>query len=287
MKNNSISFKTGLIYSLIAILIFVSGNIVGSLTSSEFDAVVTTVIIQTTTANQTSQETTQTQTTTQVQSTTEPSQDVTVENSQTQDVQTFSTEEIAQLFNTATNNAKTLASQITQDYKSVFIDPDKLVVPSAIQSICETAMSNFVNGESEAISYTTSEEIVANFPVYDSAVGSSVQSSDLTSATCVDNGDTYSVELIFVDCTNPAADEGTRSAFPTLNLDGMANVSMIKNMVVEYTDCSITAEIDKATGNLISATYIMPFYMQFDVSMGFSFTVAAGIDYEYSYTITY
>lgn len=283
MKNNNSSLKSGLIYALIALLIFASGNLVGSLTSSKTDVNSTTT--QTTTVQES---TTQTQTTTQAQSSTQASQDVTQENSKTQEEEsTFSTEEIAELFNTATNNAKTKATQITQEYKSVFVDPEKLIMPSAVQSISEAAMNNFVTGESEPISYTTSEEIIANFPVYDSAVGSSVQASDLTSATCTDNGDTYSVELIFADCTNPAADEGTNSAFPTLNLEGMGNAPVINNLVVEYTNCSITAEIDKATGNLISATYIMPFSMQFEVSIGFSFDVGAGIDYEYNYSITY
>ncbi|MFI3141476.1 MAG: hypothetical protein R3Y27_04105 [Clostridia bacterium] len=284
MKNNNSSLKSGLIYALIALLIFASGNLVGSLTSSKTDVNSTTT--QTTTVQESTTQT-QTQTTTQAQSSTQASQDVTQENSQTQEESTFSTEEIAELFNTATNNAKTKATQITQEYKNVFVDPEKLIMPSAVQSISEAAMNNFVTGESEPISYTTSEEIIANFPVYDSAVGSSVQASDLTSATCTDNGDTYSVELIFADCTNPAADEGTNSAFPTLNLEGMGNAPVINNLVVEYTNCSITAEIDKATGNLISATYIMPFSMQFEVSIGFSFDVGAGIDYEYNYSITY
>lgn len=307
MKNNDSTLKTALIYSLVIISIFCTGSVVGTLTSPveeqsvEQTTTTTTTTIQTTEA----QVTTQTQVSTQSQSVTttlaaedstedlvEDEQDTSnsddVQDEQSQESEELSVDEIAQLFNTAANNAKSNATQIVQEYKSVYIDPEQLVMPSAIQSICEAAMTNFVNGESDPVTYTTSEEIIANFPVFDETWGAQVDESYLETASCVDNGDTYTVELIFKDCENPSAGEGPASAFPTLSLEGMANsTSMIQNMLVQYSDCSITAEIDKATGNLLSATYVMPFYLQFDFSMGFSFTVGAGIDYEYYYTISY
>lgn len=295
------------IYIIIFLMIFLSGNFIGTLSGPKTDNVEETTAVQETAQNvvittqSTTQEQAQEQTTIQseqaeVQTTVATTQ---AEDSQTQEqaddetqageetTDSFSVAEIAQLFNTAANNAKSNATQIVQEYKSIYIDPDKLTLPSAIQSICETAMTTFIKGESEPVSYTTSEEIIENFPVFDETWGAQVDASYLDSAICIDNGDTYSIELYFSDCENPSDGEYSASAFPTLSLSGMAEVPVIKNMIVEYTDCLITAEIDKQTGNLLNAVYVMPFYLRFDVSMGFSFSVAAGIEYEYSYTITY
>lgn len=202
--------------------------------------------------------------------------------------QTLSTAEIINLFNTAANNAKSNATQIVQEYKNTYVDPDKLVVPSAIKSMCETAMTTFVKDTTDPVTYSTSEEIIENFPVYDETWAAKIEESYIESATYVDNGDTYSVELYFFDCINPADGEGVLAAFPSIDFNSMTeSTSIIQNLYVEYTDCSIKAEIDKSTGNLIDATYNLNFFMQMDIVILVTVQAGAAMEYEYYYTVQY
>lgn len=284
--------------AIIIIALFASGNLIGSITNINFVEQTTTnnSIIVDITENE---ETVTTVGTTAEQTTTSLSDYV----ADTDTLTTFAnddvvssdstapstTEEILAYFNESTNAVKTNASSVTRNYILLSQDEERLSVPSIAESIADPIINQFVVDDTEVVTYATTEDIMANFPIAGESGTVNVQASDVSAATIQDDGSTYTVVLNFYDCTNPSTGSQVGSAFTIVKMEDVSDaVSMLESCNLDYYDCSITATIDKATGNLIEIDYYMPVVYNVVVSvLVTTIEAAVGIVMDTNYTIAY
>ncbi len=284
--------------AIIIIALFASGNLIGSITNINFVEVTTTndsnAIVVEITSSEDVVTTAPAETTTSLSDYVADTDTLTtfaVEDATTATASSVpsTTEEILAYFNISANAVKTNASSVTRNYSLLSQDPDKLSVPSIATSIADPIINQFVVDDMEVVTYASSEEIVANFPIAGESGTVNVTTSDVSSATIQDNGTTYTVVLNFNDCTNPSSGSQAGSAFTVVKMEDVTNaVSILKSCDLDYYDCSITATIDKTTGNLIEIDYYMPVVYNAVVSVVFTTVEASvGIIMDTNYTIAY
>ncbi|MFI3142170.1 MAG: hypothetical protein R3Y27_07700 [Clostridia bacterium] len=279
--------------AIIFIALFASGNLIGSITNINFVEVTTTnnAIIVDITGGAEVTTTAATVTTTALSDYVADTDTLTTfaTESTTQSSAPSTTQEILEYFNTSVNAVKTNASSVTKNYNLLSQDPERLSVPSIAESIADPIINQFVVDDLEAVTYATTEEIVASFPIAGESGTVNVQASDVSAATIQDNGTTYTVVLNFYDCTNPSVGSQIGSAFTIIKLEDVTEaVSMLESCDLDYYDCSITATIDKETGNLIEIDYYMPVVYNVVVSVIITTVEASvGIITDTNYSITY
>ncbi len=286
--------------AIIIVALFASGNLIGSITNINFVQVTTTndsntIVVEITKSDDTitTAGATETQTTTSLSDYVADTDTLTTfatdDTTNAASTAPSTTEEILAYFNTSANAVKTNASSVTRNYLLLSQDPDKLSVPSIAESIADPIINQFVVDDMEPVIYATTEEIIANFPIAGEVGTVNVTTSDISDATIQDNGSTYTIVLNFNDCVNPSFGSEAGSAFTVVKMEDVTGaVSILKSCSLDYYDCSITATIDKATGNLTEIDYYMPVVYNATVSVVFT-TVDAGVGIvmDTNYSITY
>lgn len=297
-------WKTGLSIALAVILIFSMGNVAGSLTNinatpvnEESAAVDNTADTQTPTEAPTQAPTAAP--TTQAP-TAAPTTQAPVADSQPEDTASSApaaqapstgapatTEEIVALFNESANKIKTTAKKATRNYQDMRIN--KLEVPSALQSLCDTAIAKFVKPNMTPEVYEGAL-IAEKYPVSGTDFASKLKPEYLETITCTDNGTEYVIDIKMKDQQNPVyrGGEGVGSIFWTMNIDDIANNAPgFESAQLSYYDCTATAKIDKATGNMTYSKFLYNFDMDVKIKMVVSLKALASMSVEEEYTIEY
>ena len=290
-------WKTGLSIALAIILVFSMGNIAGSLTNinatpvEEAGAAADTSATEAPTAAPTTQAPTAAPTTQAPVANTQPADTATsAPAAQTPSTGApATTEEIVALFNESANKVKTTAKKATRNYQDMKIN--KLEVASALQSIADAAVEKFVKPNMTPEVYEGAL-IAEKYPVSGTDFASKLKPEYLETITCTDNGTEYVIDIKMKDQMNPVyrSGEGVGSIFWTMNVEDIANnlpVGQMEKSDLSYYDCTATAKIDKATGNMTYSRFIYNFDMDLSIKMGLTLAAKASLTVDEEYVMEY
>lgn len=172
-----------------------------------------------------------------------------------------SVQEIVDLYNSAVSGVKTNATTLTRNYKHMESLPEYLEMPSAIQGIAETAMTQFVKGTDEPQSWTLKEDMQIIFPVGSTEDCSKITADMVETATCTDNGSTYQLEIKLYDdkITSPEKGQGYAGAFNTITASTLTSISIpgvtFNKVDVNGINGSISCTIDKANNRVTDIVF--------------------------------
>lgn len=195
--------------------------------------------------------------------------------------------EIIAYFNESANKIKTNATSVTRNWEDLRADNEHLVVPSALQSIGEKLMSTFLKKDETPLVWSTKEDIIANYPVKTETFVSNATEADIAEATCTDDGTYYNITLKFNECTDPTG-SGCANAFNIIKPEEVyAAASVVQNFSCKYYDAKIECKVEKATGNMVAATYTLPIIMQVTAKVLMTLDAQVGMTFIDDYTIAY
>lgn len=208
-----------------------------------------------------------------------------------------SKEEIVALYVSAYNKIAAEASKATKtyDYTSNYNNILKIGNNSTLASLAESLMGKFMVENTEAVDFA-----VADVPPIGMA-NSPLTAADVANATCVDNGATYTVTITSTGTDanpeiNPPAGGGSAGKIgqlieSTAITDAVGGAIKFEGLALKYSDCTVTATIDKATGRITDLYFRMPGVLHFDkVTAAVVVTVNdcdIGLLGEQRWTITY
>ena len=295
-------WKTGISIALAIILLFSMGNIAGSLTNinatpvenagaAQDPAPTDAPVTQAPTAAPTEAPTTAAPVTQAPVADSQPAADTATSAPAAQTPSNgapATTEEIIALFNESANKIKTNAATATRNYQDMRIN--KMELPSALQSLADSAIEKYVKPDMTPQVYTGSAEITEKYPVSGTDFASKLKAEYVESITCTDNGTEYVIDIKMKDQMNPVyrGGEGVGSIFWTMNIDDIANnVPGLEKAELSYYDCVATAKIDKATGNMTYTKFVYNFDMVLDVKMVVSLHALASLTVDEEYVMTY
>ena len=196
--------------------------------------------------------------------------------------------EIVELFNQSANRIKTEASKVVKNYEKRNSNEEELVVPAALESIAKSAFKTFLSDDTEPIVYDTKEEIVAEYIVPGQSYVSKLTPDTVKSATCTDNGSTYTIHIKLKDEKNPTAGKGIGAVCDVIEAAEVAEkTSIVESFSTEYYDCEVRVTVDKESDRVISANYIVPLVLKIKVNMFGTHNFALALSFEKDYTIYY
>lgn len=169
--------------------------------------------------------------------------------------------QIAEMYNNALSGVKANATSLTREYKKLSSLPEYLELPSAIKSIGSAAISQFVKGTDTPETWTSKEDMKIIFPAGGTDYCSKISADMIESATCVDTGSEYELEIKLYDdkITSPNKGEGYAGAFNTVTASSIKEVSIpmvtFNKIDVKGINGSISAKIDKASGRVTDITF--------------------------------
>ncbi len=295
-------WKTGISIALAIILLFSLGNIAGSLTNINATPVEEAGAAVEDTASSDAPATDAPTTAPTEAPTAAPTTQPTVADSQPNDTATSApaaqtpstgapatTEEIVALFNESANKIKTTAKKATRNYQDMRIN--NLEVASALQAIADAAIEKFVKPNMTPEVYE-GELIAEKYPVSGTDFASKLKPEYLETITCTDTGTEYVIDIKMKDQVNPGyrSGEGVGSIFWTMNPDSIAEnlpVGQVEKSEFRYYDCTATAKIDKATGNMTYSKFIYNFDMDLSIKMGLTLNALASLTVDEEYVIEY
>ncbi len=295
-------WKTGISIALAVILVFSMGNIAGSLTNINAtpveeagEAVENTVATDAPTEAPTAVPTTQAPTAA-------PTTQAPVADTQPADTASSApavqapstgapatTEEIVALFNESANKVKTNAKKATRNYQDMRIN--KLEVPAALQAIADGAIEKFVKPNMTPEVYE-GPAVAEKYPVSGTDFASKLKPEYLETITCTDNGTEYVIDIKMKDQLNPVyrGGEGVGSIFWTMNPDSISEnlpVGQVEKSDFSYYNCTATAKIDKATGNMTYSKFVYNFDMDISIKMGLTLNALASLTVDEEYVMEY
>ena len=196
--------------------------------------------------------------------------------------------EIVELFNQTANRIKTEAVKVVKNYEKRNVNEEELVVPAALESTAKSAMKTFLSDDTEPIEYTTREEIVAEYIVPGQSYVSKLTADTVESASCTDNGETYTIYLKLKDENNPTAGKGIGAVCDVIEAEEVAEkTSIVESFSTEYHDCEVKVTVDKESGRVISANYNVPLILKIKVNLFGTHDFALALSFEKDYTIYY
>lgn len=178
------------------------------------------------------------------------------------------TEEIVALFNESAGKIKTTAKRATRNYQDMKIN--KLEVPGALQALADGAIAKFVKPNMTPEVYEGTEAVKEKYPVSGTDFASKLKPEYVDTITCQDTGSEYVIDIKMKDQMNPVyrSGEGVGSIFWTMNIDDIANNAPgFQGAELSYYDCTATAKIDKATGNMTYSKFNYNFDMDITIKM--------------------
>lgn len=292
--------KKGLIIALAIVLLFSSGNFLGSLMSAE-KAISAATSAATTKAAAPAPS--QTPTPAPAQSTTAapaasestpaaPADSTTAApagsktDNSTPAGAPSSPAEIIKLYNESANKIKTNASKVTRNFEDLQHNSEYTEMPGALQSIGTGLISQFLKKNETPVDYTGAD-IQANFPVKGESYVSKITEADIASATCNDDGTNYNITLKFNECTDPEG-TGCAAAFNIIKPDEVYSAAkVVKNFSCRYYDAVIECKIDKASGNITWIKFTLPMVLSVTAQVVVSLDAKVGMTFVDDYSITY
>ncbi|MBE6813197.1 MAG: hypothetical protein E7523_10015 [Ruminococcaceae bacterium] len=179
-------------------------------------------------------------------------------------------EEIVALYVSAYNKIASEATKATKtyDYTSNYNNILKIGNNSTLSGIAESLMGKFMVENTEAVDFA-----VADVPPV-GLTTSPLTAADIASATCVDNGATYTVTITSTGTDanpeiNPTVGGGSAGKIgplieTTSITDAVGGIIKFEGLALKYSDCTVTATIDKATGRITDLYLRMPGVLHFD-----------------------
>lgn len=292
--------KKGLIIALAIVLLFSSGNFLGSLMSAEKAISAATSAATTKAATPA---VSQTPTPAPAQSTTAapaasestpaaPADSTTAApagsktDNRTPAGTPSSPAEIIKLYNESANKIKTNASKVTRNFEDLQHNSEYTEMPGALQSIGTGLISQFLKKNETPVDYTGAD-IQANFPVKGESYVSKITEADIASATCNDDGTNYNITLKFNECTDPEG-TGCAAAFNVIKPDEVYSAAkVVKNFSCRYYDAVIECKIDKASGNITWIKFTLPMVLSVTDQVVVSLDAKVGMTFVDDYSITY
>lgn len=290
--------KKGLIIALVIVLLFSSGNFLGSLMSAgkaidkASSDVASAVSTQPATTQPAATEPPATQpaaseSTAPAADSSAPAADSTAPaNNNASTGAPSSKADIVKLYNESANKVKTNASKVTRNFEDLQHNDQYTEMPGALQSIGSGLISSFLKKDETPVDYTGAD-ITANFPVKGESYVSKITEADLSDATCTDDGTNYNITLKFNECTDPT-NNGCAVAFNVIKPDEVYSAAkVVKSFSVRYYDATIECKIDKATGNMTWAKFTLPMVMSVTAQVLATLDAKVGMTFIDDYTITY
>lgn len=202
--------------------------------------------------------------------------------------------EIVSMYNTAANKIKPTAKTITRNYCKKDNLPEYLELPSAISSIGEWAINQFVKGSDEPAIFDEKEEIDEYFPISYESYTSKLTADMVKSATCVEDRNTYKITIILKDdsITSPKKGTGYAGVFNTVNASTFEGIN-IPGTTFESVKCNgingkIQCTIDKTTQRITYLNMKNTDILDLQVKVGGShFKVKMAFANENDYTVKY
>lgn len=188
---------------------------------------------------------------------------------------------IAPYFISSMNMVKSQSSSVTNTWKNATNYNNIIDVngSSVLQKIAQSLMNSFLKEETPNTTYTSRDDINSFFPP--AGAGScNLQTSDIESAECSDNGNTYQITLKLKADTNPEIGQGSGSVANILTqsqiTDPVPAFINISNVMCEYQGAVVQAVIEKKTGHILNYYTKLPMVMGFtalsmDGSIGLQF----------------
>ena len=280
--------RKGICIALAIIIVFASGNFVGSLTKINTNGsvpVAAAPVQQTTQAPAVNT----VATTAPVQQTTQAPAAEEATQAPAASTGAYTTpEEIVALFNESAGKIKTTAVRATRNYQDMKIN--SLEVPSALQSIADGAISKFVKPNMTPEVYEGTDMVKEKYPVSGTDFASKLKTEYVNTITCTDNGTEYVIDILMNDQKNPVyrSGEGVGSIFWTMNIDDIANNAPgFQSADLSYYNCKATAKIDKATGNMTYTKFDYNFDMDISIKMLATLNAKAAMTVIEEYVIEY
>lgn len=285
----------GITIALVVLVLFFSGNLLGSLGGKSDTDVTSDVQTQDVMVDATTESTTQPTTAPTTQPTTQATPDIPDSSEQTTAPSAeapsgeMSKAEIVALFNESANKVKTDATKVVKNYEDREHLEEYLEMPAVLEGMAGSLMSTVFKDDVDPIEYATKEDIVANYQVPGQNWVSQLTEADVEEATCVDNGTEYEVMLKLYPTKDPADGKGVAKAFDTITPAEIKEnaPSMLQEFSTEYFDCVVKCKIDKATGHTTWANYKSPLIMDVVVKFAGTHNARMGLSFEKDYTITY
>ena len=195
--------------------------------------------------------------------------------------------EVVELFKTSANKIKTDAKTVTRNYEDLQHNEEKLEAPAALQSIGKSLISTFLKKDETPVNYS-GQEIIDNYPVKGQSYVTNLTESDVTEATCTDDGTYYNITLKFPEETDPTT-TGVATSFNIIKAEEVyAAASVVKSFNATYYDAVITCKIDKASGQMVYANYKLPIVMKVTAGVAFATMDAqVGMTFIDDYSIAY
>lgn len=195
--------------------------------------------------------------------------------------------EIIAMFNESANRVKTEATKLVKNYEYKKMLEEYLEVPSVLNGMMDTFMGSVMKDDLEPQEHT-GEMIIEKYPVPRETWSSKLTEADVAEATCIDNGTEYEITLKLVETINPSVGSGVAAAMDTITEEDKAGIpDMVSKMDMRYFDCVIKCKIDKATGRTVWSNYTTPVVFDCEVKMFGTHAVKMGLSFEKDYTITY
>ena len=195
--------------------------------------------------------------------------------------------EIIAMFNESANRVKTEATKLVKNYEYKKMLEEYLEVPSVLNGMMDTFMGSVMKDDLEPQEHT-GEMIIEKYPVPRETWSSKLTEADVAEATCIDNGTEYEITLKLVETINPSVGSGVAAAMDTITEEDKAGIpDMVSKMDMRYFDCVIKCKIDKATGRTTWSNYTTPVVFDCEVKMFGTHAVKMGLSFEKDYTITY
>lgn len=202
----------------------------------------------------------------------------------------MTTAEIVALFNESANKVKTDAVKVVKNFEHRQHNEDKLVLPSALEGMFNSLMSENMTDDTVPIEYPTREEIIFGYPVPGESWSSQLTEAEVAEASCTDNGTEYELMIKLHPSVNPEPGTGTAKVFDCITSSEVSASapSFVEDFSTEYYDCVVRCRIDKATGRTVWSNYTSPVVIKVLINMGFTkLDAQVGMSFEKDYSITY
>lgn len=207
---------------------------------------------------------------------------------------TKTTAEVVNIYNTAANKIKSNAKSITRNYSKMQSLPEYLQLPSAINSLGKWAIDKFVKGSDEPVTFTSKEDITANFPVGGESYTSHLTSDMVKNVSFKDTGKTYEIAFVLYNdkLTSPKKGTGYAGVFNTVSASTFEEINVpgtkFESVKINGINGKIQCTIDKATGHVTKAIYTNTDVLNLGVKVaGSNMTVKFALACENSYSIKY
>ncbi len=178
--------------------------------------------------------------------------------------------EIVEYFNAVSadlKNSKPANITMSREFSAGDFESQNKHLSASFKSVADFMINNSeflekgINGQ-EALENGTITDIVHVYPIEGSTDSSNVLFKHVKLAACSQTSDHFVITIDFKDDADPLAEGGLSEVFNPHNkdiilkeLEGVSDLMTVEDYSVEYNGCRIVCTVDRATDQIVSATY--------------------------------